>query len=533
LLLGHRPFTAADQLSAQRKGWDGGSAPLNNNLVYFNSADFNGHQFLTDDAMKAGYTSRTIKPDASIVEKGIASLVEQDISSLIVSAEDALLRILVKQSPVRTTVKNMLEARSAVSYGGEIQWSCPAKEWLFGHLVGNSNQLPEETKQPSKLRFFLAQLPDVPPLAFSAEDTNSEEQDATTLRKVPENDGLLSNSAVQSVDYLESDVHAPDGDMTVPTNSILASNDNVTQSYPRLLARGSLEGFFADESASNDTASDDAIVGARGDLAVQEILVTLLWASSAMTSKLIRQELVASLAEQKATQMTLPDRKESSSASKSTKAADEESDSLEFEDPTNYAAEIHSQNRDLDPLNLPELSISSNEAILSTSEGDDEKFAIIPQLDPYQKELLSKLLDTTRTLQSLKESAKRITARLMDESSSIGIEGHMSAALQADLASRLDDHVRDVCQIKVSPEEGSFFKARNDEPYEEALERMAEEWGEWFDDEYVWSPGDSLKSVNGVSALSLPDPHGADEEIESLPEFFERIDREWEGWDDS
>lgn len=494
---------------------DGEFSPLNDNIVYFNSADFNGHQFLTDDAMKAGYVSRTFKPDASVVEKGIASLVEQDIASLIVSAEDSLLRILVKRRSARTTVMNMLEARSAVSYGDEIHFSCPAKEWLFDRLVRNATTLPEETKQSSNLRSFLAQQVDVPFLAFLEVATSREGQNVTRLSAASNNGvGILApETALEQSDLIS------------------ALNKPSTESFSNTLNPGSLERYFADDLVSDDVTSDDVIVGDRADLAVQEIIVTLLWASAALKSKLIRQKLSASIAEQ---QSTRPRRDPATSALKRTKVADEESESMRAENANHSTNMQYIHDRNCSPRDTPELLIALNHTNLSTAESDDEKLTSELHLVTYQKELLTKLRDTARTLQSLKESAKRVNARLMDESSSTGIEGHMSAALQADLASRLDDHVRDVCHARVSPDQELHFQAKNDEPYEDALERMAEEWGVWFDDEYVWSPDDSSKSEQNVFAGSVGSNSNEPDliERETLAEFYERIEREWQGWDD-
>ena len=62
---------------------------------------------------------------------------------------------------------------------------------------------------------------------------------------------------------------------------------------------------------------------------------------------------------------------------------------------------------------------------------------------------------------------------------------------------------------------------------------MAEEWGDWYDDDYVWTPGESSK----LSTMTHLDDHQvesteSDLERETLDEFFERVDREWSGWDD-
>jgi hypothetical protein len=103
--------------NSKMAGGDGIQAVTQDNLVYFNSNDFHGHQFLTNDAIDAGYTSRPVQRDPSLLEKGVASLIEKDIGSMAVTAENSLLRVLVLHGAARTTAKNMIDARRAVSSG--------------------------------------------------------------------------------------------------------------------------------------------------------------------------------------------------------------------------------------------------------------------------------------------------------------------------------------------------------------------------------------------------------------------------------
>lgn len=511
LLLGHRPLTASGRRDAQRHGLGGGSAQLNENLIYFNSADFNGHQFLTDDAMHGGYGGRAITPDASFIDKGISSLVEPDIARLIVSAEDTLLRIMVTQSPVRTTVKNMLNARSAIRDGGIVQLSSPAKQWLFDCLAGNADHPEENVGHPDKLRSYLAQLVDAPPGAFSTE------------------------SVIDATPPLYSDVDRGDS-VIVPPDAALLFEKATIQPKPSLSTRGLLDAYFVQEQESDAALLNDTIVGSHGKLAVQELLVTLLWASTAMKAKLIRQELAASFSDTKPMRLAQPcGGVDSSGQLPNSFMESQGSSSLASKDVESIHFDSLQSNGDLlsngDAL-LDALGILNATVLVGVGQATSR-----PQLDSYQSELFCKLRDTTRTLQSLKDSSKRITVRLMDESSSTGVEGSMSPALQAELASRLDDHVRDIFvggeAVSAGVVDGSFVPVQYEEPYEAALERMASDWGEWFDDEYVWAPGDG--SSNGQDRMydsGVMDNNGSALERETLDEFFERVDREWEGWDD-
>lgn len=157
-------ISPAERRDGQSKGFDDyGSS---SNPVYFNSADYNGRQFLTDAAVDAGYEKCVIKPNALVLEHGISSLVEPDFAQMAYSAEESLLGILIAHGPVRTTLKNFLDSRNAVASATDVLWSSQDREWLFDTLVKNSEYLPEASSNPSELKCVLSQLPNTPPGAF-------------------------------------------------------------------------------------------------------------------------------------------------------------------------------------------------------------------------------------------------------------------------------------------------------------------------------------------------------------------------------
>jgi len=486
--------------------------------VYFNSAGFNGHQFLSDEARNAGYNIPSMKPDPSIVEKGIASIVEQDIPSMIHAAEDGLLQALVRSSPARTTARNMLDARSAVGSGNDILWSCPDKEWLFQRLVGDSKVLPTDSTQLGKLRTILADLPDVPKGAFADAETiallQNHTKNTAPQQAFPDREtiSLLQNNTNNSHGApLPANPNGSQNSSAVDSalsthdciaNSTLQSdpdqNNDSSKTISNLASPGTLDAFFEEEPNSDDVIGGNVT----GELVVQEILVNLLWASTAMKVDLLRKELTMLL--------------------RTTDAGSLNETSLALSTNGSFNGES-SSNDDSDEEDEPLLSVdTSSLAVNRTStrlNSVTEDPAASLQLKEREKELVVQIRDTTNSLLALKLSAQRITRRLLDQSNSNGLEGKMSASLQADLANRVDDHVRGICSTE---EEG--FVADSDEPYEVALERIAEEWGEWFDDEYVWSPSDGGQT-------SFPDLDGDnDQENETLEEGLDRIDREWAGW---
>ena len=479
------------QTSTEGKG---DAATPREKQVYFNSAGFNGYQFLTDTAINAGYTTRSFKPDTSMIEHGLSSIVEQDVISMIESAENTLLKILVKDCATRSVVKNMMTARQAVNFGGGIQWSTSEKRWLFDLLVYGVDAISDAwltDVSRNDLRYFLAHHPNAPPGAFSQIEEVPIAHKATLL---PSSGELtVTDTLNRSDSYIE---FAPIGE----------NNEIQDVSLKFETSTGTLDLFFDDETIPNESCIDnDIALGSRNELAVQETLVSLLWASTAQKSKNIQQELVSSsnhIIEKKLVQTK--DLNDNANEHHIIVGSIEQSQSS--------ASTYGEGDADLQGRNSS-----------STSHENDKQF----KFDKYQLELLMQLRDTTQTLKTLKESSNRIALRLLDESSSTGIEGSISQALQVDLASKLDDHVRDVRQYDLYPEPGI-----NDIPYEIELERMAEEWGDWYNDDYVWTPGECAKvsTMNQIAENQDVMPE-SDLERETLEEFFVRVDREWNGWD--
>lgn len=117
---------------------------LQESAVYFNSNQYHGHRFLTESAVKAGYVSSEIIADCSFLEKGIGVFLRPDIISFVTSAELTLLKILLRSSRSRLVIKNLIDARSAISMYVELSWTNPDRKWLFSILTGDlGDRLPD------------------------------------------------------------------------------------------------------------------------------------------------------------------------------------------------------------------------------------------------------------------------------------------------------------------------------------------------------------------------------------------------------
>ena len=100
-------------------------------VVYFNSNEYHGETFISQEAVEAGYQNRNIRKSADMFEKGISTVLVRDDDSILVSAETNLLNILVLYSSARNAVTSMLETSGT---DGTIEWSTPEREWLFSRL---------------------------------------------------------------------------------------------------------------------------------------------------------------------------------------------------------------------------------------------------------------------------------------------------------------------------------------------------------------------------------------------------------------
>jgi hypothetical protein len=142
-----------------------------NKPVWFNSNEYNGERFITDEAVSAGYSSIVNVKDPSLLGKGISALIEPEPDTMSSSAETTLLRALVLFRRARTTLKDSMDISSVAtgSPGEGIEWSDPDMAWLFSRLVEKGNTIPTSLTGPEhafEIRSLLANLPDTPPGAF-------------------------------------------------------------------------------------------------------------------------------------------------------------------------------------------------------------------------------------------------------------------------------------------------------------------------------------------------------------------------------
>jgi DNA primase len=434
--------------------------------IYFNSNDYHGHQFLTEDAMDAGYVNRNVRRDPSFVEKGVACLVYRDTELMLKTAEDNMLTTLVDCPSARTVLKNMLDARSATGSSNLVEWTNTEKEWLFSTLVYSSSSIPEGCTNRTELMRFLKRIPDCPPQAFihttvSANRNSNSKKDFT--KSLPES----SNEVIGGKEiYGRFDTYSKVGN-------------------------GTLSLFF--NGVRNDLDSAASLNVTRVNVLTQERWAAVLWASTAHQARQIREELLSL------------------------------SNAMEGRTATGI--------KNVRFAVSPEVTLSSDHPV----EGDGN-----PCDSTRLRDLTIALQNKNRVLQTLSDSSKRLWTKLVDETLSDGIEGHVSASLQMDLSVRLDEYLNafiDVPSQKVETTqklETILSGLEDEEPYEDTLERIAKDWGEWADDDYLWTMDDAISKTNKKQVAS-PDLISAiteDEDDENVEDALQRISRDWAEWDE-
>lgn len=476
--------------------------------VYFNSVEYNGYQFLTEDASLAGYSldGVKVKPDASVLRNGIASIIEHDIESMLYEAESALLRLLVRSRKSRLAARNMLTTNRLCSvelHEKSILWSSNAKRWLFECLVGINSEvvledLPDDV---CKLRVLLATLPNIPSGSFSK------------VMSQKRNDGVL---ATDKIDRPNSRKKTDEIEMI--GDEVVTMTIQGTDDIDSVL--GELDSFFYDDTINYNSdaslsASMDPYQESRADLRVQELYTYLLSASKDVHLKRLRIDILAH---------SLPPARSEDNASN----VNDQENSL------NYRFDFNETVSEWEKT-----QIEKNERSTRTEGTVDVRDRSREQLlDEQYSQLNSVTTDRIREFNevSLKgivhaHSIQKTMNKLFDQSVNDGRpEGRLSSKVQSDLNAMLDAYVgeNDFRSADVLAAEMNEYFSTNDEPYEDALERYQEEWGDWYDDDYIWSPSDiNTAQKSGQDYSIIPSYHYNDGDRETVEDAFKRMEREW------
>ena len=546
------------------------SGAVVNDLVYFNSNQYHGNKFLTEDAINAGYRNSEVARDASMFEHGIGTLVIQDADILVKAAEDKLLRNLVKFDRARTAMIHSRATSDATGSQNIIEWSEPERAWLFERLL--SETVPEDLLVDGRmhdLRDFLANLSDSPPGAFSLtapsasagktisgletetpkvesspvygstefvfpmettkEVTTSLATDFSEMGNVvydvniPSHSGDIENWASSHDPSMfngaepVTEVHGSAQDDPTPVMAEPLRQDGATSVRGDEISPGSLDSFFAVEEDLFASTYDDSVSRElRAELEVQEAHATLQRASALKQLKALNAEWLA------VGRVLMARLDEQGSA-----AADLSPSTDKSASPPNGIMQLDAMH--------------------------------IDGLKEHWNFLATRLREVSERAHHLDMSAKRIVSRLMDYCNADGIEGRLSVAQQQELASMVNDHLQSLPETWQAPDSVEWSRFHNNRDpasgwgdeygldrnlsFDDDMARISDEWGEWADDDFTWSPEGNLDSFmltrsSNDDSRNVMDSHFDNFELESqvledeesLEDALRRIDAEWGDW---
>jgi DNA primase catalytic core len=535
-------------------------------MVFFNSNDFHGDQFLTKDAEDAGYAKGMVVKDSALLEKGIGVLISDDQEYKGALAEQRLLRNLVLYPSARSAMRDAVSTSDATGASPEIDWSSTERAWLFHILVakGNNVHILDE-RNPQMLWKFLSNRHDAPvgafgtnpfgvssPADFPASQVFTESDPPFSvgiegdIRHVALESSVLRASEIQvtsvlttpwdhgdDIDSLSAsygptmfhDAEKTKGDATIDSNiSDLQVVDTVldviltatglaeTEETGETICgewHGPLDDFFIDSEDDFIANFDEAQRSFRAELEVQEALADLLRASAARKLSNVNSNwLIAS--------RLLDSRL-----------------GVETDD-----SDVVSGIEELDSMNIGSLKL-------------------------YCQSLLTRLQQLYDAVRRLDESAKRISTRLMECSQGDSTEGRISSAKQEQLSdeieeflnmipddyepAELDSFVDPMYTLSLygqtgegrsdSDQQGAQVVPKHDREVEQYhfqrdMEAIDASWGEMNHNEYVWSmPDDDVAAGRSLPLYSALEEFGEEEFEEPLEEAIARMDADWGRWD--
>lgn len=260
--------------------------------VFFNSNQYLGHQYLSSDAMLAGYSlGDGDKPGRgeSIVEFTARKLFDRDADSMIMQAETRLLKALVQFPQARGAMRTVY---STSTFGPtRLRWTSEEREWLFLCLSGSDEALPRvperilQNGSLSALREHLISRADCPKGAFDANFDFAEPKDTNIL--IANDD----HPDIELHEHEKVDLESLNVDASVFENET-EPPDPFAQSAGDSLDLGLLDGFFQVDTDMFPSFSNSVIAHeTRAELTVQETVATLLHATAMKRFALAKSKL--------------------------------------------------------------------------------------------------------------------------------------------------------------------------------------------------------------------------------------------------
>ena len=264
------PFLKANQSSStKRKKQD---------VVYFNSNRYFGQQFITPEAIQAGYTFDGDAPssDETIADFMDRKILTRDENLMIEQAESRLLHALAKFPQARAA---MMTVYSTSTFGPKnMRWTSDERAWLFLCLTGSPelDPVPSELLDggtSSQLLSNLSQRPDCPVNAFSRKTkTPPTSNDSSDFFGSEDIAGTMDEASPSEAKTLENEF-----------DSILgqAETEQAESATMEESQLGILDVFFLDDNDLFPSFSSSKIAQeTRAELTVQETVAALLRATA-------------------------------------------------------------------------------------------------------------------------------------------------------------------------------------------------------------------------------------------------------------
>lgn len=392
---------AKDRLRAETPVFETDYQPARkkDDAVYFLSNRYLGQQYLTPDAIRAGYSldeTDAPTPAESIVEFTERKLFEHgDPDRLILQAESRLLHALAKFPQARAAMRT---AYSTATFGpANLRWTSEERGWLFSCLTGSpaaSPLVPPELLDrgtPEELRSHLIGRGDCPKNAFngdSASETDAASGDFIETTAEPSTDTAnfrddpggkkLREVSIDSpeVEIMHSEEEELDSFLETSPQAEIANDETVAAESALHAPNGSLDDFFLEEPDMFPSFTDSVIADeTRAELTVQETVATLLCATAKKRFAIAKSKL------------------------------------------TNIVSEMDRRLTDGDG-NEGESKLSGNE------------FADAPpdELQDLFSRVGNEVLDAQRSLYEAERSADRVNSHLLDYTVSDGVQSRQSQA---------------------------------------------------------------------------------------------------------
>jgi len=490
--------------------------------VYFNSNDYHGNRFLSQEAMNAGYSDRKESmPDYSLVlQKGVGTMVKENIDNTLQVTETLLLENLVQYYPIsRNAVQDVLRASNSVGAAeASIAWTSADRQWLFEALMEHDDVSGSS--------------------ATMVCDLASLRQELACRSDVPK--GAFSNGAVEFGNTTASDF------VTINKEEAL---EVVAEKKINAAATGSLEQFFVTKSRvleaistpKNDSVSLE-IQSEKASLAAQEQLMTLLSTSASKRTEIIRHEMMeVSLFLQASVLSNLGDSQVSYNNKQQDVLTSNDVDVTRLESPftdssTDGAIDV-SKNLGHSSTTAMHSSSSLSVTMASIPVHVRERYdgMDIAEVKLHYQDLLVELQSSLEQRNKLDKSTKRITEQLMRFSSSTSSEwkeGRISVPLQKQIAENVDNHLKKFVGLSSEVDEDDRLGTRENEgSLADEMAEIDKNWAAWADPDFVWTPGASETAAAArPNPLDDEDDHLEEDAGETLEEALKRIDSEWSNW---